>query len=544
GFGADLVQTEIEKTVGDVVRSPFIITGRVNIKNPRWNASRDNAEDPAAAASNVAAINMMLSSGGKNIELDDKARRINSPLIYRSSVGIYGAGKEATSLVWAGGDLPALARPDYTNKDAAGFSNVKIRDLKIVDQAASRASYYTIDLFNGNSNGLTDCWIDCPGRFDGDGNRIITSDRYGVALGVARNSVLSGSYGFVTHFKSSRITNGTLMINGTDYTVEGDSQLWGAFRNRAVEISAGGTFGPGLQIVPGAEAGIFLFSDVGFDIETLKIMGVYFDGSTDSTLFTGWGIKSASGIGLKGAQIIGCDFWHMNQGGILAAKLYNSTIESNFSECDSDDTGEDDIKCDDVYGSRIYNRHFRNTAPKNGGAVRVNLGKPYDITAKLGFPISSLGGEVGFSNAYARCSVANPTLANSLGGSFLTSFPYGALPNASAMYGKTILVNGKLFYSDGAQWRDISGDATPLSSATNLHLLPYSGKYYAADITIHSNIPEPPVAPSNLTGKANIHYEYSSAGYATLMLFSLKASGGVYVQVLEGGSWGAWSKIA
>lgn len=537
GEGADIVNTQIDVSVGEIMMAPSIITGRVNIKNPRWKAPLDNAEDPAAAAANVNAINMMLAAGGKHVELDDKARRVHAPLLYQSSVSIHGAGRSTESLVWTGGDLPIIARPNYSNKDAPGFSNVRLIDLKIKDQAASRASYYSIDLFNGNSSGLERCWIDAPGAYDGSGNRIITSDRYGVALGVARNSSLTGSNGFVAHMRDSRITNGTLMINGTDWYVRG-CELWGAFRNRAVEISGGGTIGDGSQIVPGYEAGIFLFSDVGYDIETLKIIGVYFDGSTDSTLFTGWGIKSASGIGLKGAQIIGCDFWHMNQGGILAAKLYSTTIESNFSECDSDDTGEDDIKCDDVYGSRIYNRHFRNTAPKNGDATRVNLGKPYAITAKSGFPISSLGGEVGFSNAYARCSVANPTYANSLGGSFLTSFPYGALPNASAMYGKTILVNGKSYYSDGAQWRDISGDATPLSAATNLHLLPYSGKYYASDITIHSNI------PSGLTGKANIHYEFASAGYATLTLFSLKDSGGVYIQVLEAGSWGAWSKIA
>lgn len=537
GEGADTVNTQIDVSVGEIMMAPSIITGRVNIKNPRWKAPQDDAEDPAAAAANVTAINMMLAAGGKHVELDDKARRVNAPLLYQSSVSIHGAGRSTESLVWTGGDLPIIARPNYSNKDAPGFSNVRLIDLKIKDQAASRASYYSIDLFNGNSSGLERCWLDAPGAYDSSGNRIITSDRYGVALGVARNSILTGSNGFVAHMRDSRITNGTLMINGTDWYVRG-CELWGAFRNRAVEISGGGTIGDGSQIVPGFEAGIFLFSDVGYDIETLKIIGVYFDGSTDSTLFTGWGIKSASGIGLKGAQIIGCDFWHLNQGGILAAKLYSSTIESNFSECDSDDTGEDDIKCDDVYGSRIYNRHFRNTAPKKGDAVRVNLGKPYAITTKSGFPLSSLGGEVSFSNAYARCSVANPAYANSLGGSFLTSFPYGALPNASAMYGKIILVNGKSFYSDGAQWRDISGDATPLTSATNLHLLPYSGKYYASDITIHSNI------PSGITGKANINYEFASAGYATLTLYSLKDSGGVYIQVLEGGSWGAWSKIA
>lgn len=536
--GTSLIGTSIDgKTVQEILDAPYVITGRANIKNPRWNASLDNAEDPAAAATNAAAINMMLASGNRNIELDDKARRIATPLLYQSSVGIYGAGREATSLVWTGGDLPAIARPDYSNKDTAGYSNVRLNHLKLIDLAATRTSYYTIDLFNGNSNGLTDCWIDCPGRFDGGGNRIITADRYGVALGLARNSVLAGSNGFVSHMRDSRITNGTIMINGTDWYVAG-SELWGSFRTRAVEISGGGTIDGGTQIVPGQEAGIFLFSDVGYDIDTLKLLGVYFDGSTDTTLFTGWGIKSAAGIGLVSAEILGCDFWHMNQGGILAAKLYSSTIQSNFRDCDSDDTGEDDIYCDDVYGSHIYNRHFRNTAPKNGDAVRVNLGKPYVITAKSGFPISSLGGEVSFTNAYARCSVTNPTLVNALGGSFLTTFPYGALPNASAMYGKTILVNGKSYYSDGSTWKDLTRDPIVLSTATDLHLLPYSHNYFASDITIHSNI------PSGLTGSASIEYEWSSAGYATLRLTSLKASGGIYVQIQSAGVWGTWAKTA
>lgn len=542
GKGSSLVRTTIDdKDVQQILDAPSIITGRVNIANPRWNAPRDNAEDPAAASANAAAINMMLSAGGKHIELDDKARRVNTPLFYRDSVAIHGAGRSAISLVWTGGDAPIIARPNYTNKDAAGASNVRLQDLRITDQAATRTSYYTVDLFNGNSNGLERCWIDCPGTFDSGGARVVTSDRYGVALGLARNSTLSGSSGFVSHMRGSRITRGTLMINGTDWYVSG-CELWGDFRNRAVEISAGGTIDGGTQIVPGAEAGIFLFSDVGYDIDTLKLLGVYFDGSTDTTLFTGWGIKSANGVGLVSAEILGCDFWHINQGGILVSKLYSSTIHSNFRDCDSDDTGEDDIKCDDFYGSYIYNRHFRNTAPKKlvGGVeqARANLGKPFTLTAKSGYPLSSVGGEVSYSNAYARCSVSNPTYVNSLGGSFLTTFPYGALPNASAMYGKTVMVNGKLYYSDGSVWRDLTRDPIVLSTATDLHLLPYSHNYFASDITIHSNI------PSGVTGAANIDYQFASAGYATLTLTLLKASGGIYTQSQSAGIWGAWVKVA
>ena len=377
GFGADMSMTTIGKTVGDIVRSPYIITGHASIKAPYFNAPRDGAEDPEAAAANVAAINRMLNSGAKTVELDDKARQVNSPLIYQGSVGIYGSGRETTSLVWTGGDLPALARPDYTNKEAKGFSNVRVRHLKIVDKAPARNSYYTIDLFNGNSSGLDDCWIDCPGRYDADGNQIITSDRYGVALGIARNSTLKGDNGFVFHVRNSRIAKGTLMANGTDGYISG-CELWGDFRNRAVEISGGCTVDGGTQIVPGHESGIFLFNDKGYNIDTLKVIGVYFDGSTDVDLFTGWGILSAEGIGLVNANISSCNFWHMNKGGIYVAKIYSSNIKSNaFTDCDSDDTGEDDIYCDDVYGSSIINTHSRSLAPKNNDATRVNLGRNY-----------------------------------------------------------------------------------------------------------------------------------------------------------------------
>ncbi|YAF36758.1 hypothetical protein ACUM9J_05070 [Klebsiella pneumoniae] len=94
--------TTIGKTVGDIVRSPYIITGHASIKAPYFNAPRDGAEDPEAAAANVAAINRMLNSGAKTVELDDKARQVNSPLIYQGSVGIYGSGRETTSLIWTG----------------------------------------------------------------------------------------------------------------------------------------------------------------------------------------------------------------------------------------------------------------------------------------------------------------------------------------------------------------------------------------------------------------------------------------------------------
>lgn len=525
----------------DIVDAPSIITGTVNIREARWNAPRDNAEDPAAAAANVVAINKMMASGARHIELDDRARRVNSTLYYRSSLSIHGAGRSSKSLVWTGGDAPVIARTTYADKNTAGASNVRIQDLGITDLAPSRVSYYTVDLFNGNSNGMERCWVDAPGRYNADGSRIVTSDRYGVALGVARNSNLPGSSGFVSHFRDSRITNGTLMINGTDWYVTG-SELWGSFRNRAVEISGGGTVDGGTQIVPGAEAGIFLFSDVGYDIDTLKLLGVYFDGSTDKSLFTGWGIKSAAGIGLVSAEILGCDFWHTNQGGIYVSKIQSSTISSNFRDCDSDDTGEDDIRCDDVSGSRIVNVHYRSTAPKTE-APRTTLGRPFNLTGHVGFPLSTVGGEVTYASSYSRCRVVNTDVVRSAGGSFYTTFTYTSLPPASPRVGEIVLIANRAYYSDGNTWRDVSGYTGSLEVATDLRSLADLPSYYTSDITKHVNVPSG-VGGTVLTGAALIEVFNVSPAYRTLRVTILKESGGVYFATMTAGAWSGWSKLS
>lgn len=524
------------RTIQETFDAPYVITGRVNIKNAAWGAPVEGAEDPGAAAANAVAINKMLSSGAKNVELDDKARRVNSPLLYRDSLSLHGFGRSCISLVWTGGDLPVIARAAYTDKDARGASNVRIQDLRITDQAEQRISHYTVDLFNGNSNGMERSWVDAPGRLNPDGSRIITADRYGVALGVARNSTLPGNAGFVSHFRDSRITNGTLMVNGTDWYVSG-SELWGSFRKRAIEISGGGTIDGGTQIVPGEEAGIFLFSDVGYDIDTLKLIGVYFDGSTDRTLFTGWGIKSAANIGLISAEIQGCNFWHINQGGIFVSKIHSSRINSNFRDCDSDDTGEDDIKCDDVAGSNIVNTHFRSTAPKTD-IPRTNLGTPFTITGHTGFPLSTVGGSVSYAGSYSPCKVTNTDVVRSVGGSVMTTFTYTQLPPPQQRKGDVVVVSGRAYYSDGSAWRDVSGMTTALETPSDLRELTGSPEYYTSDITKHSNV------PPDVTGAALIHVGYISNGYKVLTLTILKPSGGSYMCVQSNNVWGAWGKTS
>ncbi|EKQ8002002.1 hypothetical protein P6X15_004720, partial [Raoultella ornithinolytica] len=135
GLGADMFQTSFGVSVGEAMRAPAVITGRVNIRNACWNAPQEGAEDDEAADANTAAINKMIQAEGKHVELDSLRRQINAPLCYAGRINIHGAGRGNPSLVWVGGDAPAIARANYTDKDAKGFPNVRLRDLHIIDMA-------------------------------------------------------------------------------------------------------------------------------------------------------------------------------------------------------------------------------------------------------------------------------------------------------------------------------------------------------------------------------------------------------------------------
>lgn len=517
------------QVTADRVNSPYAITGRANIRNPVWNAPIDNASDPAAASANAAAINMMLSSGNKRVELDDVQRYVNSTLIPVNPVTIVGAGRSAISLVWNGDGSPIIARANYADRNAAGISNIRLQDLRITDLATDRPSWWSIDLTNGNSNGMEGCQLD--GRATGG----TPSDRFGIALGAAEASSYSGS-SFVVHMRDSRLAAAKLMVNTTDWYIRG-CELWGNNRDRAVSLGGGGTVTDGTQIVPGSEAGIFIFNDNGYDLDTLKLIGVYFDGSYQD-VFTGWGIKSANNIGIVGSEIIGCNFWHLNQGGIYITRAWNSTIMSNFRDCDSDDTGEDDIIINDVTGCYIYNRHFRTTAPKTGN-TRANLGRPYSLTGHQGFPLTAVGGNVGYSGSYGNGLVNNREVFEQLGGSNKTKLQYLVKPTAGNFTGDVLNINGRPEFSDGSRWTDLSNDAKTISTATDFDSIVSSGAFYVADLSLHTHTP----GGSGSSGPGMLEVIYINNTYTMQRLTSL-ATGAIFTRYRSNGSWGSYNTNA
>ncbi|EPQ9341949.1 pyocin knob domain-containing protein [Klebsiella quasipneumoniae] len=469
-FLSNLLDPTIKNNSEALLNAPYIITGRANIRNPRWNAPVSDLPDPEASVANSEAINLMLSSGNKYVELDDSVRYISNTLIPQDSITIVGAGRSVSSLIWCGGDRPIISRGNYQESNAKGISNIRLIDLKIQDNAPYRNQHYSIDLSNGNSCGLERCWL--------DGNSGSSpGDKYGVLLGTSKSCKDPNMKSFVAHFRDSRLSKATLVMNTTDYYISG-CELWGDDRLNAVELGGGGTIADGTQIVPGCNSGIFLFNNFGYDIDTLKIIGVYFDGSTNKHLFTGWGILSDKGVGLVSAEIIGCDFWHLNKGGVYLNRFYSSTLQSNFRDCDSDDTGESDIIIDDIFSSYIYNRHFRSVAPKSNLTKRVSIASPYVLNGKKGYPISSVGGQVAFSSSYSKSVCINTECFEFLGGSARTVDHYANFPSPYEFEGKVINVAGMPYFSDGNVFSSLSNDAHIVKDLNfNLNEMTHSGNY-------------------------------------------------------------------
>lgn len=516
----------------EVLDAPYVITGRTNIRNPYWGAPTIDPQDPGAAAANSTAINLMLASGNTRHELDDATRSINSTLLVPNRIELCGAGRAANGLLWIGGDTPIIARSNYTDVNAAGSSNIRIRDLRITDQKADRSAYWAIDLTNGNSNGLFNCHLDFP-------LGTVLASKSGIALGKARGGSYAGTT-FVPAIMDTRLVNGTVLMNTTDWTIGGESQIWSLGRDHSIEASGGGTIAPGVQIVPGLEAGLYLFNDNSFDIDTLVVQGVFFDGNTDPANFTGWGIKSAAGIGLIRSIIMGNRFWRLNLGGVDVPKMYLSDLKSNvFDNCDSDDTGESDINIPDVYGCNIFNTHARDAnAPKTGSPRTFTTQPPVILVGKPGFPASDVGGEVGFTTVYGDATLTNRETFHGMHGSSKFMLSQSALPSASTFRDKKVRFGGALWISDGLIWHQISANRPAVATGNfDLEGVTTSRRIYASNMN--------PGAggwtngPAGVTDVCTLDSEYIAPGFATLRLLNL-VTGALYTRWYNAGVWGTW----
>lgn len=528
----------ITRVTSDLVRHAGYLIGSwfrnkdnavADISSPKWGAPQGAAAALQSSMSeNTAAIQRMLDSGVGVIQLDNIARYVGT-LVIKQPVTIRGVGRHQISLIFSGGDSPMICtRVDWSNPNSLGVNNVRIENLRAVDQSTGRPTAWTIDLSNGHSCSIYGCFIDYP-------TGSTPAHRYGANLGFARGSNLIGTstVTFVCEVTRSRFVNGKLSMNTSDYYIT-QNELWGTGRDYALELGFGGIV-HGNMFVPGTLGGSNHFSDKGYDHDTMSYLGNYFDGSTSASVFTGSGIVS-SGPGLRDATINGNRFWFLNKSGIVVDKLYGCNITSNnFKDCDSDDTGDDDIVSSDVYGCTIQNTHTRSQVAPKTNQTRVNKGRAWRLTGKVGFAPSILDGVGNFAGAYLSPLITNQEMFDLRGISYPTSVSTTTLGNAINYPGRVVVIGSTVYVSNGASWRVLNPGVSNITSPTDFDNAA-DGVVCIPDPTIHTHL------PSGVTGDCRLTTETIDSDQNFKMQVLIKLSTGkVYSRKKQAGTWQAWS---
>lgn len=500
-----------------------------DISSPKWGAPQGQAASLASSKeANTAAIQRMLDSGITLIQLDGVARYVGT-LYISKPITLRGVGRSQVSLIYSGEDAPMIStRRDWANPNALGQNNVRIENLRALDTAVERKLSWFIDMTNGHSCSIYNSFIDFP-------EVTAMTDKYGVALGFAKGSNLIGTsvVTFVCEVSRSRFVNGKVVMNTSDYYIT-QNELWGTGRDYALELGFGGIV-HGNMIVPGLLGGSYHFSDRGFDHDTMSYQGNYFDGSTNPNIFTGTGIVSDV-VGLRDANINGNRFWFLNKSGISVPKMYGCNVTANsFKDCDSDDTGDDDIICPDIYGGTIQNTHTRTVAAPKTGNNRVNLGRTWDLVGKVGYPPTILDGVSNFANAYRTPSIVNPSLFDLRGIGVMSSRAANVEGSPLNFPNKIIVVDGLIKVSTGASWLTVNPRVSNITTPFNMDNLA-DGVYSLPDPTIATQI------PSGLTGDCRVTCETINNDPNFRMQTILKLDTGKwYSRKRQAGTWRPWS---
>ncbi len=408
--GGGLVGTSSGKTVegslveiNESLKNIYIITGSVNIANPYWGAPTADTDDPAAAAANHIAIQKMLDSGAKRCSIDSKPRYITDTLIMDTRGQTFaGQGKDDEGLIFYGGNIPIISRASPTNINGLGKPGMRVEHMRIADRSANRVNAWSINLTNGDSNGVDHIFLDGIAGLGATAN-------YGVALGLSYGSTLLPGIAptFVCHIRNSRLSLAKAILNTSDSYIE-TNELWGNSRDFSIQVGAGGNLIQGNQIVPGSQAGLFIKSQNNFLINILRVLGNYFDGSYDS-IVTGAGIACDPNSGVITSTFKDNTFWHTNGIGAHFTAFNASEFAGIFEDCASADAANTpDLYIESMSGAKINCTHKRSTVAPKTGVNRVNLSPALQLTAVPGGAVNYVGQNVTTEATYANSQIGNP----------------------------------------------------------------------------------------------------------------------------------------
>lgn len=373
---AQIGTTTQGKNVQGLVDSPYIITGSVNIANPYWGAPSSDTDDPAAASANHAALQRMLNSGAKRCSIDSKPRFLTNTLIMDTRGQTFaGQGKDDEGIIFYGADIPIISRANPSDINGLGKPGMRVEHMRIADRSATRVNAWSINLTNGDSNGVDNIFLDGIAGLGATAN-------YGVALGLAYGSTLQPSVvpTFVCHIRNSRLSLAKAILNTSDSYAE-SNELWGNSRDFALQVGAGANLIQGNQIVPGSQAGLLFKSQNNYMINILRVLGNYFDGSYTSVV-TGPGINCDANSGVITSTFNDNTFWHINNIGAKFTVFNDSEFKGIFEDCASADAANTpDLYIVSMSGSKIDSTHKRSVNAPKTGAPRVNLSPSLQVSA-------------------------------------------------------------------------------------------------------------------------------------------------------------------
>ncbi|MGK3188035.1 phage tailspike protein [Enterobacter soli] len=441
---------------------------------------------------------------GRRLYIPSGSYLITQTFIVPTGSMVEGDGWTSTIIQFKGGDVPAISRETPANPSWPGGERITLRNFKVEDYAASRAASWIIDLTNARYVRLENLWIADP-------NYTTTNktQRYGVMLGRNPDGTYTGD-AFVPVVWRCRFNQTFLHINTTDWYVS-ECELWGNGRSYAFQMRAGGSL-TNNQLVGGDVCAVLIHANGGAFLETIRILGNYFDGSyTD--INSGAGIKVDTGTTIHNAIIANNSFWHQNNEGIKCdGTIYRSVISDNvFDNCDSDDTGSSDMVFEysslNVFSNNI---HARNTNAPKTGVARVNKGSPIYITNNFS----------GLIDRLTTCLCHDQALYFN---AFYADQTKVIISQCSSIFGSNF--NSDALSSHGSL------------TTQNLRSLTSSGVWYIPNMGTVTG------GPSGVTtGVAKLEVSFIATNYCIQEL-TKPTTGQKWVTIMDNGVWAAWSAV-
>ena len=524
--GSDMIGFEQEgsdtlRTVQDKLRDV------IHVKD--FGAVCDGVTDDSQAW-----IDAFAAASGKTLIGPETASLVTQTILVYPSTHFVGAGQYVGGIVWDGGDLPVLARPNWSNPAIAGSSFVEIEQLQLIDNATARPNNWTIDLNNATSVNVHKCYIVNQG-----GVSAPKAHLYGVLLGRHIATTYSGDT-FVCSLRASRLNKCKVAMNTTDSYVQ-SNEIWSVDRDYAVLVGDGGTLVSENELIPGLDAGVLLQVFVGTPIISIcRIVDNYFDGSYTG-IYTGWGVLARAGTSLVRSVITGNTFWHINEGAINVADMQMCVVNNVYDDCDSNGTGDPDIFCASVWGTVFDGAYYRNAvAPKTGG-LRTT-GKPMQVTGDIttaNAGVNIIRGSLGFESVgyFSASDINNPEKFTFDRAHLYLQPTYATLPASSYDFvGATVHnLDEYVYHSVGSRWIRLDSDAPPASAASFNDFVVY-GNVYIGSTTGWTDGPAGFAAGG---GSWLLEVFYINSTATGQRLTQLDGTG-KYVRLRVVAVWGAW----